>query len=227
MLTGYRWNTLKSELVADHPGCNNHQPLEELEAHPFGCGEPIGYFFVIHYIVLGKFIFLNMITVLVIDGYLESKKLEDLQYSEQEIEKLYKVWSEYDPEKTGMMKCDNFILFLHQVDVPFGVAQGIRYIKPSHIVNKFIYREDLKVIITIREVLNTAKQFPIHIYEYNGEYYVHFVDYISYATNKINHPLIEKIQLGADGSPTHNNELFTHEKLKEQWRLKFSSKLLT
>jgi hypothetical protein len=102
---------------------------------------------------------LNMITVLVIDGYLESKKLDNIKFSEAEIDELYRMWAQYDPDKTGLMKCDNFILFLHQLYAPFGILDkdNPKHIKPSHIVNKFIYREDLKVIVYSKRVTGNGQ----------------------------------------------------------------------
>ena len=41
-------------------------------------------------------------------------------------------------------------------------------------------------IVTGIETLLASQQFPVHIYEMGGENYVHFVDYITFMTNKLN-----------------------------------------
>jgi len=211
LLMGYKWNILLEEIANDVPGCIRKQTYEELEVKSMGCGEPVAYFFILQYIVLGKFMLLNMITVLVIDGYLESKKLDNIKFSEAEIDELYRMWAQYDPDKTGLMKCDNFILFLHQLYAPFGILDkdNPKHIKPSHIVNKFIYREDLKVIVTVKELQETVKQFPIYVYETGGEYFVHFVDYITYLTNKI-YPEYNAVKLSPPKKIDNLNNAFSN-----------------
>jgi hypothetical protein len=55
LLMGYKWNILLEEIANDVPGCIRKQTYEELEVKSMGCGEPVAYFFILQYIVLGKF----------------------------------------------------------------------------------------------------------------------------------------------------------------------------
>ena len=109
-----------------------------------------------------------------------------MSFKDNEVEKILQAWALYDSEKTGMMKCDDFIVFLHLMDEPFGVEKYKKLVKAKDIVNQYIYNEEQKVVITIKDLLDTAKRFQMPIYEVNSQYYVHFVDYISYITNKAN-----------------------------------------
>lgn len=125
-----------------------------------------------------------MITVLVIDGYLVSRKLENMMFKEAEINKLLKTWAFYDPERSGMMDCDDFILFLYQMPDPFGTSMFLNTIDPKDIAYKFISSKDHTIIVTTKSLLEIVKRFPVPIYETKGKYFVHYVDYISFITNK-------------------------------------------
>ena len=187
LITGFNWNIMLSELSFNDSGCSIDQTASSILADgPNGCGKPTAYVFIFLYLITGKFLLMNLITVLVIDGYLESKKLEALKFNEEQVNKMYAFWAESDPARSGLMTCDNFILFLHQQAAPFGVLQGERIVKPEHITNKMIYRPDLQLVVTGMETLLASQQFPVHIYEIAGENYVHFVDYITFLTNKLN-----------------------------------------
>jgi len=187
LVTGFNWNIMLSELAFRDESCSASQSAASILADgPNGCGKPTAYLFIFLFLITGKFLLMNLITVLVIDGYLESKKLEALQFNEDQVNKMYAHWAEYDPARSGLMTCDNFILFLHHQAAPFGVLQGERVVKPEHITSKMIFRPDLQLVVTGMETLLASQQFPVHIYEICGENFVHFVDYITFLTNKLN-----------------------------------------
>jgi hypothetical protein len=173
------------EVTIDKVNCSNSIPMNLYsEKGPMGCGEPMGYFFIPNFIIISRLILLNLITVLVIDGYLESRKLETMIFKEAEIELLLKTWAMYDPDRTGMMNCDDFILFLYQMSEPFGTSMHLEPINPKDIAHSFISSKDNTIIISIRTLLEIIKRFPLPVYEVKDHYYVHYVDYISFLTNK-------------------------------------------
>lgn len=185
LTTGYRWYSLLVEVTTDTPGCSNSVGATlETAGGPQGCSDSIGYLFIPIFIIVSRLILLNMITVLVIDGYLVSRKLENMMFKESEIEKLLKTWALYDPERTGMMDCDDFILFLYQMPDPFGTSMYLDTIDPKDIAYKFISSKDHTIIITIKTLMEVVKRFPLPIYLIKDKYLVHYVDYIGFITNK-------------------------------------------
>ena len=231
LITGNHWISLLTGMSESRPDCTSGQTREEMNVQgPRRCGQPFAYFFVIFYLLVGKFILMNLITVLVIDGYFESKKLGQLNLTEETINQVIDTWLEYDTNKTGLMTCDNFILFLHDVEQPFGVKSlsEPRFIKPAQIVNKFIYRADLKIVVTIKDLLHTVREFPLCVYEQNKECYIHFVDYINFIANKIfpnNQLPVRSTLLPVNpGFGQAATKPFIHNRLTEQWNIKFPCK---
>ena len=109
-----------------------------------------------------------------------SKKEENLSIRENKLDTMYDNWARFSPSGNGLMKCDNFILFLNSQVWPCGVKPVENlYITPSAILKKLIYTEDLKIVCTFDDVIRTSRQFPLTVYEKDREYYVHFVDYIA------------------------------------------------
>lgn len=150
------------------------------------CGEVLGYAFVLLYIIVSRFVLLNLITVLVIDGYLESRKLENMSFKDSEVEMILQTWALFDPDRTGLMKCNDFILFLYQMPEPFGVDKAKNNVTAKDLLNKFFSSEDNRIIVTIKDLMDAVKRYQLVVYQANDEHYVHFVDYISFITNKVN-----------------------------------------
>lgn len=186
-MTGHRWHLTLAELVENTPGCISSQSYDDLRtAGPRSCGEDLGYVFVLLYIIVSRFVLLNLITVLVIDGYLESRKLENMSFQDSEVEKILQTWALYDPERSGLMKCNDFILFLYHMPEPFGVDKAKKNVTTKELINKFFSSEDNKIIVNIKDLLETARRYQLVVYEINNGHYIHFVDYITYITNKVN-----------------------------------------
>lgn len=185
LLTGHRWNITLSELAFNTPNCSTSQTYQQLASEgPKSCGEDLGFLFILFYIIVSRFVILNLITVLVIDGYLESRKLENMPFKDIEVDRVLQQWAFYDPERTGLIKCDDFILFLYSLPEPFGVDKIGVPVRTKDIVDRFFSSEDNKIIVTNRDVLDTSKRFPLVVYEIKNEHFIHFVDYISFITNK-------------------------------------------
>lgn len=189
LITGFNWNELLSNLTESKEGCDSHQKGNSIQKQGNNrCGEAFAFPFMLFYLIIGKFLLLNLITVLVLDGYFESKKMHNLKLNEEEVEAMYKAWAEYDPTKSGMMTCDNFVLFLHEIEAPFGVREGQRIIDTAQILNKMIFLDDFRIVVTGKEVLEASRNFPLNIYTVGSQNMVHFIDYISFLTNKLNVP---------------------------------------
>lgn len=185
LTTGYRWHTLLTEVTTNVENCSNDSPLDlSSDLGPNGCAEVAGYIFIPCFIIVSRLVLLNLITVLVINGYLESRKLENMIFTEAEIDRLLKTWAIYDSDRSGLMRCEDFILFLYRMPEPFGTSMYERPIQPKDIAYRFIESKDNTIIITIKTLLEITKHYPLPIYEIKNEYYVHYVDYISFITNK-------------------------------------------
>lgn len=178
-LTGFRWDVLVREISESSPGCRaESESFDSKDTNQ--CGQPEAYAFFIAYLLISRYLLANLVTVLVIDGYLESKKEENLSITENKLDTMYDNWARFSPSGNGLMKCDNFILFLNSQVWPCGVKPVENlYITPSAILKKLIYTEDLKIVCTFDDVIRTSRQFPLTVYEKDREYYVHFVDYIA------------------------------------------------
>lgn len=177
-----------NELSKDLPNCYNDQSYQEiLEKGANNCGNQFfGILFMLLYFVFGRYLLLNMITVLVIEGYSESKKLEGLKLTDQQIDSMIDAWSVYDRKKTGLMEVSDFLLFINDISPPFGMKK----VEETHIslkiyMNRFLMSQNQRIILSDLDVLKSLLKFGLQVYEVGDSLCIHYVDYISVVTNRL------------------------------------------
>jgi len=88
----------------------HHQTYEEIQASgglPNGCGSwATSTMFFISFIVLISFIFVNMFIAIILEGFDNSAKDQNMQINEEVIDRYIEAWSKYDLKGTGLIPVD-------------------------------------------------------------------------------------------------------------------------
>jgi hypothetical protein len=179
---------MMTELYKDVPNCNIDQSYEEiLRDGPNNCGSQfLGILFMMLYFVFSRYLLLNMITVLVIEGYSESKKLEGLKLTEPQIDNMIETWSHYDKKKSGLMEVSDFLLYLHDIGPPFGMKKTVEaHVSFKTYLNRFLMSQNQRIILSDFDILRSLMKFGLQVYEVGDTLCIHYVDYISVVTNRL------------------------------------------
>lgn len=94
--------------------CDPSPTFESIKANggePNGCGSAFSYLYFVLFTLIVSIIFLNLFVAVILNGFTSSNEEEGISKFKEKIDKVKKVWQEYDPEATGF-------IYVHQFEEP-------------------------------------------------------------------------------------------------------------
>ncbi|MDR3547561.1 MAG: ion transporter [Candidatus Pacebacteria bacterium] len=120
--TGEDWNGIMQSLAHVQGDCVTGQTFEEARANGIqGCGTMWAYPYFITFLVVVCLIGMNMLTVVVIEGYMESVNENYSIITAKDFEEFLDNWAVYDPQGTGWISVEQLVYLFFGLDPPLGV----------------------------------------------------------------------------------------------------------
>lgn len=119
LATSAGWNDVLDTLMIQPPYCDAHY-----KGLPNGnCGHPtIAVIYLVTYIIINFMVIINMYIAVILENLSQASK-EDTGISEEDIEMFYVCWSQFDPNATQFIRCNQLSDFVASLDPPLGIEK--------------------------------------------------------------------------------------------------------
>ncbi|KAM3584389.1 hypothetical protein VKS41_003207 [Umbelopsis sp. WA50703] len=133
MTTGEDWNSLLADFTVQYPNCAVWGETRG------DCGQPIfAYFIFIIFHILCSYIFVNLLTVVVINNFsyaFDKRNMSNL-ITKDDLRLFKSAWSDFDPRATGYIQQKDIGRFLHTLNGKL----GIRFYPPELSVQSLLQK---------------------------------------------------------------------------------------
>jgi len=130
VLTGDSWSSVMNGLmVGPEEGCDPNPS----DGTPTNCGSMLSIPFFVSFILIGSFIFLNLVVAIVLDSFSQATRLREETRRRRDakahelvgvfhLDDFTKYWSEFDSNGDNHIRSDRFPYVIAQLAMPFGTA---------------------------------------------------------------------------------------------------------
>ena len=117
-LTGDGWSNLMNDcMVNEERGCNP-------ERSPSDCGSPLALPYFISFVVIGSFVFLNIVVAVILDNFTTLGNQNPDLVSASDIVTFREEWRLYDPDANGKIPTKDLPTFVMSLKAPLGLADS-------------------------------------------------------------------------------------------------------
>ena len=120
-LTGDGWSAMMDDaMINEDRGCD---PAPD-DGSPSDCGSPLALPFFISYMIIGAFIFLNLVVAVILENFTALGNVNPDLVSASDINDFKEVWGEYDPDANGLIPTKELPSLVMILRAPLGLKDS-------------------------------------------------------------------------------------------------------